>query len=218
LSETDPPLHAFYREALRSAAAGSAFLRHGGRFPLAARGDINTYAVFTELAATTINPKGRAGLILPIGIATDDTTKLLFGSLVQKGQLRSVGFENEDHIFGRSPRDILQNHHYGLRTNETKPHRVFGASRNWPKNMIFSNRVISQPEHRYPPGLRTKADAELTKAPSTRAHSVARRKGNEPEITQPAVVQRMSTCQRLHHLHGRRVDSKLLLEGKFRGQ
>jgi hypothetical protein len=100
LAETNPTLYAAYCEALRNANASSAFLRHSGRFPLAARGDINSYAVFTELAAKAINPKGRAGLVLPIGIATDDTTKLLFGELVHDGRLvELVGFENEDHIF-----------------------------------------------------------------------------------------------------------------------
>ena len=75
-------------------------LRHGGRFPLAGRGDINTYAVFAELGAGIINPHGRTGMILPTGIATDDTTKFLFGALVTAGRLADlVGFENEEFVF-----------------------------------------------------------------------------------------------------------------------
>ena len=76
-----------YTVALRAAGAASAMLRHGGRFPLAGRGDINTYAVFAELGAGIINPHGRTGMILPTGIATDDTTKFLFGALVTAGRL-----------------------------------------------------------------------------------------------------------------------------------
>lgn len=100
LPKTNPSLDALYREALRSADGASLFLRHGLRFPLAGRGDINTYAVFAELASTAINSLGHAGLILPTGIATDDTTKVLFSTLVRDGRLvELVGFENEDHIF-----------------------------------------------------------------------------------------------------------------------
>jgi hypothetical protein len=47
-----------------------------------------------------ISSQGRAGLILPTGIATDDTTKLFFSDLVEKGRLAElVGFENEEFIF-----------------------------------------------------------------------------------------------------------------------
>jgi hypothetical protein len=100
LPETNPDLHDAYTVALRAAGAASAMLRHGGRFPLAGRGDINTYAVFAELGAGIINPHGRTGMILPTGIATDDTTKFLFGALVTAGQLADlVGFENEEFVF-----------------------------------------------------------------------------------------------------------------------
>ena len=75
-------------------------MRHGGRFPLTGRGDINTYAVFAELGSSAIDSRGRTGLILPTGIATDDTTKHYFGSLVREGRLVSLtGFENEEFIF-----------------------------------------------------------------------------------------------------------------------
>jgi hypothetical protein len=100
LPETNPDLHEAYTVALRAAGAASAMLRYGGRFPLAGRGDINTYAVFAELGARIINPHGRTGMILPTGIATDDTTKFLFGALVKAGRLADlVGFENEEFVF-----------------------------------------------------------------------------------------------------------------------
>jgi hypothetical protein len=100
LPETNPQLHVEYIDALRAADASRQFLAASRRFPLAARGRVNSYAVFTELAATALKPKGRTGLIIPIGIATDDTTKLLFGSFVSAGRLADlVGFENEDFIF-----------------------------------------------------------------------------------------------------------------------
>jgi hypothetical protein len=100
LPETNPALHLEFGEALRAAAGVSQSLRHGGRNPLTGRGDINTYAVFAELARNAVRPSGRAGIIVPSGIATDDTTKFFFGDLVQSGSLASLfDFENRKKIF-----------------------------------------------------------------------------------------------------------------------
>ena len=101
LPSTNPGLHQEFVLALRGSSGASAFMRHSGRFPLSGRGDINTYAVFAELAASiTTKSNGRPGLIVPTGIATDDTTKLFFSTIVQQGRLiQLVGFENEDFIF-----------------------------------------------------------------------------------------------------------------------
>jgi hypothetical protein len=100
LGERRPELWQEYRKAAHNAEATSKFMRHGGRFPLTARGDINTYAIFAEQDRKLLNPLGRAGLILPTGIATDDTTKAFFGNLVEGENLqRLIGYENEAFIF-----------------------------------------------------------------------------------------------------------------------
>lgn len=96
----NPDLYEEFVTARRGFDASRLFLAQTGRYPLAGRGRINTYAVFAELAASATSPQGRAGLIVPTGIATDDTTKLLFSSFVSAGRLADlVGFENEDFIF-----------------------------------------------------------------------------------------------------------------------
>lgn len=100
LLHSNPALHAEFTEAQRAASGVSSLMRESGRYPLTGRGDINTYAVFAELATTSINRFGRAGMIVPTGIATDDTTKHFFGSLVNNQQLVNlIGFENEQFIF-----------------------------------------------------------------------------------------------------------------------
>ncbi len=77
------------------AEAQSKFLRDSGRFPLTARGDINIYSVFAENDRHLIAPRGRAGIIVPTGIATDDTNKTFFGDLVAHRALASLyDFEN----------------------------------------------------------------------------------------------------------------------------
>jgi hypothetical protein len=89
----------FLQEKHASEAEGK-FSRHAGRFPLSAVGDVNTYALFVELARQLISPVGRVGILVPTGIVTDDTTKALFGDIIKSELLvRVLGFENEAFIF-----------------------------------------------------------------------------------------------------------------------
>ena len=100
LPETDPALWEEYRQALHYAEAQSKFLRQSGRFPLTARGDINTYSVFSELFSELMNASGRVGVVVPTGIATDDTNKVFFSRLVEAGRLAGLyDFENREKIF-----------------------------------------------------------------------------------------------------------------------
>lgn len=71
-----------------------------GRFPLTGRGDVNTYALFAELFANLASARGRAGIIVPTGIATEGTTAPFFSALVTSKRLvRLVDFENRARIF-----------------------------------------------------------------------------------------------------------------------
>lgn len=93
-----------FERAKRSAEAASEFARVsdevGGRFPLTGTGDVNTYALFAELFAMLARETGRAGVILPTGIATDATTAPFFASLVAGMRIASlVDFENRERIF-----------------------------------------------------------------------------------------------------------------------
>ncbi|MDW8244761.1 MAG: N-6 DNA methylase, partial [Thermogemmata sp.] len=65
LPQRNPALWQEYQQALHDADATSKFLRASGRFPLTARGDINTYSVFTELLSQLLRPNGRAGIVVP---------------------------------------------------------------------------------------------------------------------------------------------------------
>ncbi|SFP87248.1 hypothetical protein SAMN04488047_11560 [Tranquillimonas alkanivorans] len=106
LAEAEPgtpeqQLHAAFWQAKRTAEAASEFARaEGGRYPLTGRGDVNTYALFAEHFARSVNPYGRAGVIVPTGIATDATTAPFFGWLVEERRLvRLLDFENSAPIF-----------------------------------------------------------------------------------------------------------------------
>lgn len=89
-----------FEQAKRHADASSQFIRTSGRYPLTGRGDINTYSVFAETVLQLVGPYGRAGIIVPTGIATDDTNKLFFEYLIEHGELVSMfDFENRQGIF-----------------------------------------------------------------------------------------------------------------------
>lgn len=76
--------------AKRTAEAASEFARSSGRYPLTGRGDVNTYALFAELFSCLAGAHGRAGIIVPSGIATDLTTAPFFSSLVDQRRLVSL--------------------------------------------------------------------------------------------------------------------------------
>lgn len=93
-----------YEAALRLAGAESLFYhtpaQDGGRFPLTGMGIVNLYALFAEMDNRLRRPDGRAGFIVPTGIATDDSTKAFFQQIVQKKQLASLyDFENREKLF-----------------------------------------------------------------------------------------------------------------------
>ena len=100
LPERKPELARAFKEAKHEAEAQSKFIRESKRFPLTAVGDINTYAIFAETVREIINQQGRTGVIVPVGIATDNTTKNFFSDLIKTQTLASLtGFENEAFIF-----------------------------------------------------------------------------------------------------------------------
>jgi hypothetical protein len=93
-----------YIDAKRTSEASSTFMRldgsKGGRFPRAGRGDVNTYALFSELFTQLLSKRGRAGIIVPTGIATEATTAPFFAALVTEKKLaRLLDFENKEGIF-----------------------------------------------------------------------------------------------------------------------
>jgi hypothetical protein len=100
LKDDDPALYEAFEQAKRQAEGESHYARSSGRYPLTGRGDVNTYPLFAELGRSLQGPRGRMGMILPSGIATDDTTKFFFQALVESKTLASLfDFENRQKIF-----------------------------------------------------------------------------------------------------------------------
>ncbi|WP_416519262.1 Eco57I restriction-modification methylase domain-containing protein [Streptomyces achromogenes] len=160
-----------FAEAKRQAEGVSHVLRDSGRFPLAGRGDVNTYAVFAETASLGIAPHGRFGLVLPTGIATDATTAPFFSDLVRSARLASfLDFENEafllsravDHrvrfclltVAGREERVREASFAFGTRYMEDLPSRRFAMP---PEEILLVN-----PNTGTLPVFRSRRDAEIT--------------------------------------------------------
>lgn len=105
----DRVLYDHFGIAKRVAEAMSLFARvpgdAGGRYRFTGTGDVNTYALFAEhflnlTRAGEQNGSGRAGVIVPTGIATDATTAPFFGHLVSEQRLaRLFDFENRAGLF-----------------------------------------------------------------------------------------------------------------------
>jgi hypothetical protein len=99
-SRAEMRLYEEFIMARRGAEAASLYAHDSGRFALTGVGDVNTYALFAESVYQLISPSGRAGFIVPTGIATDDSTKAFFRDISQQGRLVSLyDFENREGIF-----------------------------------------------------------------------------------------------------------------------
>ncbi len=102
-SDYDKQLYRGFMSARRNAESASAFAHvakdDGGRFPLTGIGDVNTYALFAETILHIKQQKGRAGFIVPTGIATDDSTKNYFAKISAANLVSLYDFENREKIF-----------------------------------------------------------------------------------------------------------------------
>jgi type I restriction-modification system DNA methylase subunit len=100
LESDDPALYDRYIEAQNTAQSLIDYCRKSGAFPLCGRGDINTHAVFAELASKLVSKHGRVGILVPSGIASDSTTKDFFGMIAENNRLiRLYDFENKGIFF-----------------------------------------------------------------------------------------------------------------------
>jgi hypothetical protein len=167
----NPELLEEFELAKYDATAQGRFVRASNRFTLTAVGDINTYSIFSETARRLIAPTGKAGIIVPTGIATDDTCKKFFGDLVQSQNLAVLtDFENRDGLFPEIDRQIK----FSLltTTKQPTPATKFSFFLTHPRQLEDKQRVFTltpqditliNPNTLTSPVFRTRADAELTR-------------------------------------------------------
>ncbi len=160
-----------FEQAKHATEALNKFLRSSGRFPLTATGKYNLFALFSEFASQAINRRGRAGLVVPTGIATDDTCKTFFASLVDGSKIASLfDFENREGIF----EGVHRAYKFALLTLTASPQpaasfaffltraeHLRDASRRFSLNA--QDLTLLNPNTKTCPIFRTPVDAELTK-------------------------------------------------------
>jgi len=174
LEKQNPDLNERYRQARQAADRMLDYARNSGQYPLAGKGDINTYVLFAELARRLVAPHGCVGLLVPSGIATDDTTKDFFAALVDSQALSKLyDFENKAPLFPDVHRSFKFSTliYGGSKRRSARADFVFFA-RNV-EDLAEKKRHIAltpadiallNPNTRTCPIFRTRRDAKLTKA------------------------------------------------------
>jgi hypothetical protein len=190
--EAEQRLYQEFINARRTAEAASVFAHvkgdDGGRYPLTGVGDVNTYALFAETITQIASEKGRAGFIVPTGIATDDSTKAYFGHIAQSGKLAGLfDFENRDAIFP----GVHRSYKFCLLTLGraeqaefafflTQTEQLTDSRRRFTLSAEDFNRI--NPNTLTCPVFRSRMDAELTRKIYQRVPVLIREaRGTEPE-------------------------------------
>ncbi len=173
LEMKNPTLHDDYVAGKKAAEQSLDYARNSGKFPLTGQGDINTYMLFAELARRIVAPHGRVGLLVPSGVATDNTTKEYFADIMSSQALIGLyDFENRLKVFpdvdGRFKFSALI--FGGAETRNAQADFVFFAHRmedlrDKDRHITLTAKDIAllNPNTRTCPIFRTKRDAELTK-------------------------------------------------------
>jgi len=173
LKATNPQLYQKYLDAKTNADNSLVYIRDCKRYPLTGKGDINTYAVFAEIAHSIVSPAGRVGLLVPTGIATDKTNEDFFAKLVNSQTLSGLyDFENRKKIFpdvdGRYKFSVLL---FGGSQNKCKSANFVFFAHKMPdlddkkRQIELSARdfKLLNPNTQTCPIFRSKRDANLTK-------------------------------------------------------
>ncbi|MCC6528846.1 MAG: N-6 DNA methylase [Pseudomonadales bacterium] len=157
-----------FETAKRAAEAASAFAHDGLRYPLTGVGDVNTYALFAETALALRAAQGRAGIIVPSGVATDDSTKAFFSHIADGRLVSLFDFENRDALFPGVHRSykfslltLGQAERAELAFFLTAPEQLKDARRRFA--LTPAEFALLNPNTRTCPVFRSQADAELTK-------------------------------------------------------
>lgn len=131
---------------------------------------MNTYALFAESVYRMTEGAGCAGIVVPTGIATDDTTKVFFSTLVENRRLASLyDFENREGLFAEvdSRMKFCAVTFGSAQTSEfaffaTRVSEVADPRRRF--RLAPSDFKLINPNTRTCPTFRSSYDAELTKA------------------------------------------------------
>ena len=174
LSTSEPETYQRYQADVRHLDGVKHFLHTSGRYPLGSVGRLNTAPLFVELMWNSIASRGRTGVIVPTGIATDSFTQGFFRAMVERRALVCLyDFENSKPIFPGVHRSYkfclltllgakghIRESKFSFFAHEyfdlNAPERTFTLA---PEDFVLLN-----PNTNTCPIFRTNRDAEITKA------------------------------------------------------
>jgi hypothetical protein len=155
--------------ARRMSEAVNGAYRGNPRFTLTAVGKLNTYPLFAETMYRMTAKLGRAGMIVPTGIASDDTTKEFFAEVAEGCRLVSLyDFENREALFPGVHRSykfaaltLGSAHEAEFAFYAAQVHELADSRRRF--RLAPADFRLLNPNTRTCPIFRTAHDAELTK-------------------------------------------------------
>lgn len=169
LEKSNPILFGEYQEARMEIARQINYVKNSTRFALTNMGKIDLFPLFAELC---LNSSVKAwGLVMPTGIATNDSTKAFFAKLIDENRLISLyDFENKEALF-----DIHRMFKFCLLTAgepQSMPRKVKGGffltriDHTLDPTRIYTLRTsdfsLLNPNSQTCPIFRTSRDAQLT--------------------------------------------------------
>jgi Eco57I restriction-modification methylase len=187
LKKNNPILWRAYQYAKQAIDKQNGFVRNSGRFVLTAHGKLNTYALFSETFSGLLTENGRAGLIVPTGIAVEEGHAEFFETMSARGRLAKLyDFENTENLF-RSVATLVRFSLLTLATNVKSADFIFCASN--VEHLTDSRRrftlsadeiALLNPNTKTAPAFRSQADAELAKSIYSRVPVLIQSASGEP--------------------------------------
>lgn len=223
LQESNPKLYDEYMEARHAIASQSNFVKNSGRFTLTNCGKIELSSLFAELCLQF--SREAWGLVLPTGIAVNDSNKAFFSKLVDENQLISLyDFENREKLF-----DIDSRFKFCLLTagkEQTKPRNVqagFYLTRldhlldpNRIYTLQTSDFILLNPNTKTCPTFRTSSDAELTRKFYKNAPILVNDEtGSNPWGIRFATLFNMATDSPFFRTNEQLIESGAIKDGNF---
>lgn len=100
LEGEDPYLYGQWQIAARTTLGQSHMIKSSAFFPLTGSGNVNTFALFTELAANLLNLTGRLSVIVPTSLITEVSNQALVENWMGVQRIiAALDFENQQTFF-----------------------------------------------------------------------------------------------------------------------
>lgn len=223
LQESNPTLYNKYTEARHIITSQSKFVKNSGRFTLTNHGKIELSSLFAEVCLQF--SKEAWGLVLPTGIAVNDSNKAFFAKLVNENRLISLfDFENREKLFdidsrikfcllsagkaSKQAREVQGGFYLTRLDHLLNPNRIY--------TLQTSDFILLNPNTKTCPTFRTSRDAELTRKFYRKAPILVNDEtGSNPWGIRFATLFNMATDSPLFRTNEQLIELGALKDGNF---